>query len=135
MQKTLDKLIDKNQKLLKIDYFYTLPLFFVYIIDVSSKPKKISSYDILSVDWNFNFSALCKFGYGDISIHHIVMYTPIPNLKWPSIRSFHPYARSLPGVPILYVFCALLQVMYLAIKGLMPINGLKEYKKETIRLK
>ena len=40
MQKTLDTIIGEKQKLLKIDYFYTLLLFVVYIIDVSNKLNK-----------------------------------------------------------------------------------------------
>ena len=40
MQKALDTIIGEKQKLLKIDYFYTLLLFVVYIIDVSNKLNK-----------------------------------------------------------------------------------------------
>ena len=70
MLKTLDTIIREKQKLLKIDYFYTpiTLLFVVYITDVSNKLNQ----NIARVEWDFNFSALRKFGYGDKSTHHMV---------------------------------------------------------------
>ena len=105
MLKTLDTTIGEKQKLLKIDYFYTPLLFVVYIIDVSNKLNK----NIVRVEWDCNFSALRKFGYGDKSIHHMVkdVYTNIQSkIKINGLLSdFFTLTREVyQGVHIPYAF-------------------------------
>ena len=49
-----------------------------YIIDLSNKLNKNLSVISLKFDWDFNFSALHKFGYGDKFIHMVKdVYTNI----------------------------------------------------------
>ena len=61
-------MVGEKQKLFKIDYFYTLLLFVVFINDTSNK-----------LNWDIDFSVLCKFRYGNKAIHHMVrdVYTNI----------------------------------------------------------
>ena len=69
MQKTLDTLIGGKQKLLKIEYSYT---FLLSITQLMCQINWIKIFcDIFRVDWDFNFSALHKFGYGDKFIHMV----------------------------------------------------------------
>ena len=82
MQKALDTIIGKKQKLLKIDYFYTLLLFVVYIIDVSNKLNKNLSVISLELIGILTF-LLCVSS--DMKTNPFItwlrMYTPISNLK------------------------------------------------------
>ena len=69
MQKTLHTLIGGKQKLLKIEYSYT---FLSFITQLMCQINWIKIFcHILRVDWDFNFSALHKFGYGDKFIHMV----------------------------------------------------------------
>ena len=80
--KKLDTVIGEKQKLLKIDYFYTLLLFVVYIIDVSNKMNKNLSIISLELIGILTF-LLCV--NSDMETNQFVtrlkMYTPITNLK------------------------------------------------------
>ena len=126
MQKTLDTIIGEKQKLLKIDYFYTLLLFAVYIIDVSNKLNKnlsVISLELIGIltfllcvssDMNTNPSFMTWFK----------MYTPISNLKLKWMASYlilsplrEKFAR---GAYFLY-FYTLLRLRYLPV-SLMPIK-------------
>ena len=136
MLKTLDTIIREKQKLLKIDYFYTpiTLLFVVYITDVSNKLNQ----NIARVEWDFNFSALRKFGYGDKSTHHMVkeVYTNIQSkIKINSLLSDsftlqEKFTRACLFSMLLYIVAA---------EGLASFinanKGLKECKEETMRLK
>ena len=106
MQKTLDTIIGEKQKLLKTDYFYTLLLFVVHIIGVSNKLNK--NIFVISLELiGFLTFLLCVSSNMERNpfITWLKMYTPISYLnKWPPIWSLQTYARSLPGVPILYAF-------------------------------
>ena len=79
MQKTLDTLIGGKQKLLKIEYSYT---FLLFITQLMCQINWIKIFcDILRVDWDFNFSALHKFKYGDKFIHMVKCVCTIIQLK------------------------------------------------------
>ena len=82
IQKTLDTIIGEKQKLIKIDYFYTLPLFVVYMIDVSNKFNKNLSVIFLELIGVLTFM-LCVSSDMETNpfITWLKMYTPISNLK------------------------------------------------------
>ena len=82
MQKTLDTMIGEKQKLLKIDYFYTLLPFVVHIIDVSNKLSKNFSVISLELIGILTF-LLCHASDMETNpfITWLKMYTPISNLK------------------------------------------------------
>ena len=102
------------------------------------------------VDWDFidfvslfyHKFAICKFILPFLSLvmetnsfTRLKLRTPISNLKlkkWSPIWTFYPYMRSSPEVStliLLYVTVAEIPAI-----SLMLIQGLKEYKKETIKL-
>ena len=81
MQKALDTIIGEKQKLLKIDYFYTLLLFVVYIIDVSNKLNKNLSVISLELIGILTFLLCISLDMETSSITWLKMYTPISNLK------------------------------------------------------
>ena len=82
MQKTLDTIISEKQKLLKIDYFYTLLLFAVYIIDVSNKLNGNLSAISLELIEILTF-LLCVSSDMETNplITWLKMYTPISSIK------------------------------------------------------
>ena len=82
MPKTLGTIVGEKEKLLKIDYFYTLLLFFVYITDVSIKLNKNLSIISLELIGILTF-LLCVSSGTEINlfITWSKMYTPISNLK------------------------------------------------------
>ena len=81
MQKTLDTIIGEKQKLLKIDYFYTILLFVVYITDVSNKLNEnlsVISSELIEI---LTF-LLCVSSDAETNPFTIwlKMYTPISNV-------------------------------------------------------
>ena len=82
MQKTLDTIIVVKQKILKIDNFYTVLLFVIYITDVSNKLNKSPSVISLELIGILTF-LLCVSSDMETNpfITWLQMYTPISNLK------------------------------------------------------
>ena len=81
MRKTLDTIIGEKQKLLKRDYFYTLLLFVVYIIDVSNKLNKNLSVISLELIGILTFLLCISSDMETNSFTWLKMYTPISNIK------------------------------------------------------
>ena len=82
MQKTLDTITGEKQKLLKIDCFYTLLLFVLYIMDVSNKLNKNLSVMPLEL---IGILTILLWLSSDMETNPFItwlkMYTPISNLK------------------------------------------------------
>ena len=131
--KTLDIIVGENQ----LERTILHALFRISVCNelssILSKHLAVISLDFLMafdrVDWDFIFSAICKFGYRNKFISTIqVAYTNIhPKFRINGLLSFLPLSNDFVRVVNFYCCYAFLRLTYLQF-SLMPIPGLKVYK-------